>query len=48
MGTRAIALRHPGSITTFSHHRAPDEGLLLISAEEVISAARFLLGGARV
>lgn len=45
-GTRAIALRHPESETTFSHHRVPDEGLLKISAEEVISAARHLLGGA--
>ena len=44
-GTRAIALRHPESKTTFSHHRAPDEGLLKISAEEVIAAARHLLGG---
>ena len=44
-GTRAITLRHPESKTTFSHHRAPDEGLLQISAEEVIGAARHLLGG---
>ena len=44
-GTRAIALRHPESKTTFSHHREPDEGLLKISAEEVIAAARHLLGG---
>ena len=45
-GTRTIALRHPESKTTFSHHREPDRGLLKISAEEVISAARHLLGGA--
>ena len=45
-GTRAIPLRHPDSETTFSHHREPDGGLLKISAEEVISAARHLLGGA--
>jgi heptosyltransferase I len=44
-GTRAIALRHPESKTTFSHHRNPDGGLLKISAEEVIEAARYLLGG---
>lgn len=44
--TPAIALRHPESKTTFSHHRQPDEGLLKISAEEVISATRHLLGGA--
>lgn len=44
-GTRAIALRHPESETTFSHHRATEAGLLKISADEVISAARSLLGG---
>lgn len=43
-GTRAIALRHPESRTTFSHRRETDPGLLKISAEEVISAARHLLG----
>jgi lipopolysaccharide heptosyltransferase I len=44
-GTRAIALRHPESETTFSHHRETEAGLLKISADEVISAARHLLGG---
>jgi heptosyltransferase-1 len=44
---RAIALRHPQSRTTFSHHHRPDEGLMQISAEEVIGAARHLLGGGR-
>lgn len=43
---KAIALRHPESKTTFSHHRQPDEGLLQIGPEEVIGAARHLLGGA--
>lgn len=43
-GTKAIVLRHPDSETTFSHHKQPDEGLLKISAEEAISAARRLLG----
>jgi len=42
-GTKAVALRHPESKTTFSHHREPDEGLLKITADEVISAARHLL-----
>ena len=42
---KAITLRHPESETTFSHHRKPDAGLLQISAEEVIAAARHLLGG---
>jgi heptosyltransferase-1 len=43
-GTRAVVLRKPESKTTFSHHSHADEGLLKISAEEVISAARHLLG----
>jgi heptosyltransferase-1 len=43
-GTRAIPLRHAESETTFSHHRATEAGLLKITAEEVISAARHLLG----
>jgi len=43
-GTKSIVLRHPESQTTFSHHREPEEGLLKISVEEVVSAARFLLG----
>jgi heptosyltransferase-1 len=45
-GRNTIALRHPESKTTFSHHRRPDSGLLKISAVEVIGAARHLLGGA--
>jgi heptosyltransferase I len=43
-GTRAVALRHPESQTTFSHKESPDDGLLKIEAGEVISAARWLLG----
>ena len=43
-GTRAIPLRHPESETTFSHHRESEAGLLKITSEEVISAARHLLG----
>lgn len=45
-GTQAVVLRHPESKTTFSHHRQPDEALLKISVEEVIGAARYLLGAA--
>lgn len=45
-GTRAIALRHAESETTFSHHRETEAGLMKISAEEAIAAARRLLGGA--
>lgn len=44
-GARAIALRHPESETTFSHHSETEAGLLKITADEVISAARHLLGG---
>jgi heptosyltransferase-1 len=44
-GTRSIALRHPDSETTFSHHSPTEAGLLKITADEVISAARHLLGG---
>jgi heptosyltransferase-1 len=44
-GTKSIALRHPESETTFSHHREAEEGLLKITAAEVITAARHLLGG---
>jgi heptosyltransferase-1 len=43
-GARAIPLRHPESETTFSHHREAEAGLMKITAEEVISAARHLLG----
>jgi heptosyltransferase-1 len=43
-GTQAITLRHPESKTTFSHHHHVEAGLLKITAEEVISAARHLLG----
>ncbi len=44
-GARVIALRHPESETTFSHHREAEAGLMKISADEVIAAARHLLGG---
>jgi len=43
-GTQAVALRHPESKTTFSHHSNIEPGLLKIQADEVISAARWLLG----
>jgi heptosyltransferase I len=46
-GRNTIALRHPESKTTFSHHRQPDSGLLKIKADDVIGAARHLLGGGR-
>jgi len=43
-GTNSIVLRNPASQTSLSHTSAPDPGLLQITAEEVISAARRLLG----
>jgi heptosyltransferase I len=45
-GTKHVVLRNPASKTSLSHTSAPDPGLLAISAEEVISAARELLGSA--
>lgn len=43
-GENCIAIRHPESRTTFSHHREIEQGLQKITVEETISAARFLLG----
>jgi heptosyltransferase-1 len=42
-GTPSIVLRHAASKTSLSHTSAPDPGLLNISVEEVIAAARKLL-----
>ena len=42
-GTRSIVLRNPASQTSLSHTSTPDPGLLQITADEVISAARRLL-----
>lgn len=42
-GTNSIVLRNPASRTSLSHTSAPDAGLLQITADEVISAARSLL-----
>jgi heptosyltransferase-1 len=42
-GSKSIVLRNPASQTSLSHTKAPDPGLLQITAEEVISAARRLL-----
>lgn len=44
---QSIVLRSPISRTTSSHRRQPDEGLLQITASEVINAARALLGEGR-
>ena len=43
-GTRSVVLRHPSSRTSLSHTSAADPGLLQITSEEVVAAARRLLG----
>lgn len=43
-GTRNIVLRHPASRTSLSHTSTPDPGLLQITTEEVVKAAKQLLG----
>jgi heptosyltransferase-1 len=40
---RAVVLRSGSSRTTTSHEKQPEEGLLQITAAEVIAAARYLL-----
>jgi heptosyltransferase-1 len=47
-GTRSIVLRNPESRTSLSHTRAPDPGLLKITANDVVSTARRLLESAHV
>ncbi len=42
-GTRSIVLRNPASRTSHTRRSEPDEGLLEISVENVVSAARQLL-----
>jgi heptosyltransferase-1 len=42
-GTKRIVLRNSASKTSLSHTRAPDPGLLAISAGEVVTAAQQLL-----
>src|SRR6266850_338225 len=44
-GTSSIVLRSSTSMTNHARHREPEKGLLEISSEEVISAARKLLRG---
>ncbi len=46
-GTRSIVLRSPASATSHRRRAQPDEGLLEISPEQVISAARELLRSPR-
>jgi heptosyltransferase I len=43
-GTRSIVLRSAASYTSYSHVPGPDDGLREISAEQVVAAARQLLG----
>jgi heptosyltransferase-1 len=42
-GTRSIVLRNPDSPTTHARHPQPDEGLLKITSDAVVAAARELL-----
>lgn len=42
-GTRAIVLRSPGSATSHKRRSQPDEGLLEITAQQVVEAVRQLL-----
>jgi heptosyltransferase-1 len=42
-GTRSIVLRSPSSPTTHTRRAQPDEGLLEITADQVVAAARQLL-----
>ena len=46
-GTRSVVLRSPASPTTHSHRAQPDPGMLEISSEEVVTAARKMLRGER-
>jgi heptosyltransferase-1 len=47
-GTRSIVLRNPASPTTHARHSQPDQGLLSISFDAVIDAARCLIGPSSV
>jgi heptosyltransferase-1 len=44
-GTRSVVLRNPASATTHTRHERPEEGMLEIGVDQVVSAARWLLGG---
>ncbi len=44
-GTRSIVVRSAESVTSHARQAAPDEGLLAIGSDEVITAAGNLLGG---
>ena len=46
-GTRSIVLRSPASPTSHKRHARPDEGLLEITPEQVLKAARQLLRSPR-
>jgi heptosyltransferase-1 len=44
-GTRSVVLRNPESTTSHTRRAQPDEGMLEINEDAVVSAARRLLGG---
>jgi len=43
-GTRSVVLRNPESATTHARNPRPDEAMLAITVDEVVNAARGLLG----
>jgi len=45
-GTRSVVLRNPESLTSHARRAQADEAMLEISVQDVVSAARKLLGGA--
>ncbi len=44
-GTRSVVLRNPESLTSHTRRAAPDEGLMTITSDAVVEAARKLLEG---
>jgi heptosyltransferase-1 len=46
-GTRSIILRSPSSLTSHTRYAQPDQGLLTITPEQVVTAARELLRNRR-
>jgi heptosyltransferase-1 len=46
-GTRSIVLRSPSSLTTHARRARPEAGLLEITADQVVAAARHLIGSRR-
>jgi heptosyltransferase-1 len=45
--TRSVVLRSPSSITSHARRAEPEQGLLEITADQVVAAAKSLLGAPR-